>query len=181
MTISHKDSENVVYEDVAAGFLEVRDDGTIWRVRLRPRGPAAGLGRVDVPNMKGYLRVRVTRNSESYWAMAHRIVYRHFHGALPRTLTINHKNGVRTDNRPDNLEACMLSANLLHAFDTGLIHRGERHHAAKLTDDAVRQIRALHAAGRNDQTTIGRKFGVRRQTVSLIVTGKAWTHVKGGA
>jgi hypothetical protein len=54
--------------------------------------------------------------------------------------------------------------------------RGERNGGAKLTEDKVREIRRLHAAGVS-QSEIERRLGVDQTNVSLIVRGKRWAHV----
>ena len=53
--------------------------------------------------------------------------------------------------------------------------RGEVHCQAKLTEDAVRYIR--QNAGKVTQIEMAGKFGVRRQTISLVVQNKNWKHV----
>ncbi|MGZ2438188.1 hypothetical protein ACVJMZ_000339 [Sinorhizobium medicae] len=50
---------------------------------------------------------------------------------------------------------------------------GERHGRAKLTKDAVREIRKL--SGRVPQKEIGAMFGVSQSAVSLIHLGKIWS------
>jgi hypothetical protein len=50
----------------------------------------------------------------------HRVVYRAFHGPIPEGLVINHLNGIKTDNRINNLEACTEAENAKHAVSTGL-------------------------------------------------------------
>jgi hypothetical protein len=57
------------------------------------------------------------------------------------------------------------------------IRRGVQHHAAKLSEDQVREIRALYAAGGITQTALGKRFGVRQNLVFLIVHLRIWTHV----
>ena len=52
--------------------------------------------------------------------------------------------------------------------------RGATHPAARLTDDAVREIRAAPA---RSGATLAQKFGVSRATVSLVRARKIWTHV----
>lgn len=54
--------------------------------------------------------------------------------------------------------------------------RGTLHYAAKLTADNVRSIRANR--GLITQKNMADAFGVSRQTVSNIQSGKTWTHVK---
>jgi hypothetical protein len=55
----------------------------------------------------------------------------------------------------------------------GRAPRGERSARAKLTRDAVREIRALASAGHR-QAHIAPMFGVVAQTVSRIVRGDRW-------
>jgi hypothetical protein len=56
--------------------------------------------------------------------------------------------------------------------------RGERHGHARLTEDDVREIRRLYAAGSARQVDIAAQFGVPQTNVSSIVRRKAWAHVK---
>lgn len=44
----------------------------------------------------------------------HRLVCEAFYGKPNSKLDVNHKNGVKDDNRPENLEWCTRSENLLH-------------------------------------------------------------------
>lgn len=59
--------------------------------------------------------------------------------------------------------------------------RGERSPFAKLTEDAVRQIRAAyrpHNRQGNSARALARRYGVNHQTVLAIVHGQKWTHVE---
>jgi hypothetical protein len=53
----------------------------------------------------------------------HRIVAAAFIGPCPDGLEINHKNGIKLDNRAENLEYTTRSANMKHAYDSGLRRR----------------------------------------------------------
>lgn len=55
--------------------------------------------------------------------------------------------------------------------------KGERHHGAKLTENDVREIRALKAEGVVTQKYMASKFGVATSVISTIVNGKRWKHV----
>jgi hypothetical protein len=54
------------------------------------------------------------------------------------------------------------------------IVRGVDHPAAKLTWEAVREIRASHATGRFTERALARAYGVTQRRVNLIVRGIAW-------
>ena len=51
---------------------------------------------------------------------------------------------------------------------------GERHHAARLSEDDVRAIRA--ARGRT-QSELAEQYGVGQSVISRVLAGKAWSHV----
>jgi len=55
--------------------------------------------------------------------------------------------------------------------------RGESHHAAKLTNDLVREIRTQYASGIANSPQLARQYGVRHQTIYSIIHRKTWKHV----
>jgi len=56
------------------------------------------------------------------------------------------------------------------------VARGERCRNAKMTEQEVREIRVLHAAG-NGYQAISQQFGIDPHTVWCIVTRRTWKHV----
>jgi hypothetical protein len=54
--------------------------------------------------------------------------------------------------------------------------RGRGNGCAKLSDDAVREIRSRNTAGET-QTSLAVEFGVARSTVTWVVRGGTWKHV----
>lgn len=53
---------------------------------------------------------------------------------------------------------------------------GQRHYAAKLTEDDVREIRRRHALGET-LTALGTAYGVGKTNIKHIVAGHTWRHV----
>jgi hypothetical protein len=56
--------------------------------------------------------------------------------------------------------------------------KGERHGQAKLTDEAVREIRASQGQYRGVLRDMARKYGVTTGLIGHIVHGRAWTHIQ---
>jgi hypothetical protein len=52
-----------------------------------------------------------------------------------------------------------------------------RHGRAKLTPDAVREMRLMWSSDKFTQPALAEVFGVSRQMVAFIITRKNWTHV----
>jgi len=69
---------------------------------------------------KGYLHIRLYKYGKQFTFRSHRVVYETFIGPIEKGLEINHKNGIKDDNRLCNLEACTHSENLIHALKEGL-------------------------------------------------------------
>jgi len=55
--------------------------------------------------------------------------------------------------------------------------RGERCGCAKLTETAVREMRARHATGGISYAALGRAYGVSKVVARLAVIRKSWQHV----
>lgn len=107
-----------------------------------------------------------------------RLVGMAFHDNPQNLPTINHKNGVKTDNRGVNLEWCSNAQNNQHAIDNGLVspRRGERHHNAKLNEQAVAEIRAKYKQGAR-QYQLAATYGVDPSSISHVVNRQNWAHV----
>ena len=122
---------------------------------------------------RGYLQIKTVIDGVRVYGCAHRLVWQHFFGDIPDGLCMNHKNGIKDDNRPENLEVVTYSENLKHAFAHGLCNQdGERNPAAKLSNKEVETIRQLYATGKYRQVALAGEFGVAFQTVSKIVRGE---------
>lgn len=110
----------------------------------------------------------------------HRAVVEAFIGPQPTPKhVVNHKNGIKTDNRLENLEWVTQSENIKHAYRTGLKSgsKGSSNKAAKITENDVREILKL-ISERVDQSDIAKMYGVSRRVISDISTGNKWSHVE---
>jgi len=68
----------------------------------------------------GYKQICLRKNGDSKYVMVHRLVATAFIPNPYNKKTVNHKNGIKSDNKIENLEWMTLSENIQHAFDTGL-------------------------------------------------------------
>lgn len=59
----------------------------------------------------------------------------------------------------------------------GADRRGEKHPQAKLSESQVRTIKQRYLSGGITQEQLAREFGVKRRTVTNIVTGVRWQHL----
>lgn len=174
--------EEDVYQSVLLGDLTIDSQGRVWRLASRRWNQQSGTV-TTIPctprraeKIAGaYLQVRVMANGVRVHALAHRLVWRHFHGPIPDGLTINHKNGAKTDNRPSNLELATSAEQVHHARNVlrrGRLNQfGTRNAMAKLSESDVREICARRADGELLRV-IAADYGVAFQTIAKIVTGQ---------
>lgn len=102
----------------------------------------------------------------------HVLVANAFHGERPKGMQVNHKNGIKTDNRSENLEYVTPSENNKHARENGLHVRAPRF-PRKLNRQKVVEIIGLLASN-HSRSEIGRMYGVNRTAISKIAAGKNW-------
>lgn len=132
----------------------------------------------------GYAVVGMWRDAKSTRPLVHRLVASAFLPVPPTSAhEVNHRDGNKANNRADNLEWVTHAENMRHSYDVlGRVGantnpcRGEGHGRAKLTADAVREIRRRRSMGERI-SDLAAAFGVSGPSVSYAVLGKTWREV----
>lgn len=129
-------------------------------------------------NTSGYLVVKLCRNGKPLQAKVHRLVAEAFIENPLLLPLINHRNGIKIDNKVDNLEWCTPKDNIIHAYQTGLCagRPGASNSMAKLCIEQVRWIRTLREDGLTP-TQIARSMQLPRSTVNNIFYDTRWADV----
>lgn len=74
-----------------------------------------------VKTQKGYLRIGLYKNNVCKIHFVHRLVAKEFLQRIVGKHWVNHKNGIKSDNRVDNLEWCTMEENMTHAVSSRLL------------------------------------------------------------
>lgn len=114
---------NGFYEASTFGRIRSVDRLTARRSRWGGNSHCPVRGRVLSPwkDSGGYLVVYLCGEGRREAMNVHRLIADAFCEASDGREFINHKNGDKCDNRPENLEWCTRSENINHALDTGLM------------------------------------------------------------
>jgi hypothetical protein len=123
----------------------------------------------------GYCNVKLCKDGEKKDHTIHRLIMIAFVGESK--LTVNHINGIKTDNRLENLEYCTQSENIQHAFENGLIKvsKGEKNGRSKINEIEARQIKYGYKGWAYKR--IARIYNIGIPLVSKIRSGKLWSHI----
>lgn len=133
---------------------------------------------VQMNTTTGYKRVSVIDGNEKKQISVHRLVAMAFLDNPDNKRTVNHKNGIKYDNRIENLEWATYSENTSHAIKNGLKipGSGSTWHRSKVDELQVIVIRKLRDIVL--QRELARYFNINRTTVSFIQSRKSWNQVR---
>lgn len=133
---------------------------------------------IALPENLGYTRISLCSNGSRKNKTVHSLVMDSFVGYRKDCIVINHINGIKTDNRLENLEYCSQSHNRKEDFRTGRQSlQGEKNTQSKLTEKDVLDIIELRQKIKLKYSQIADIFGITKSGVSSIFNGYTWTHI----
>lgn len=130
----------------------------------------------------GYLQVRLYKNSKSIRQKIHRLVAAAFIPNPANKPQVNHKNGIKTDNRVENLEWVTASENTRHAHKNGLCPITDKHRQAsrqnaienakkrrKLTSNQIEDIKYFRNVLGWGSPKLSKFMGIKKHLIDNVI------------
>ena len=122
----------------------------------------------------GYKQVSLCRDNKVYSKLVHRLVLESYIPNYENKPQDNHINGIKNDNRLENLEWNTRSENQKHSIKIGIrTTQGEKNSQSKISTDDVLYI--FNSSERN--YIIAKKYNISPATICDIKKGRSWTHI----
>lgn len=167
----YRNEQKEIWKSTMGGILEASSLGRIRRM------DSGFIYSTPINNNRGYRHGHISVKGKHRCFRVHRLVAEAFSGPCPPGLHVNHKDGDKLNNRPENLEYITAGDNNRHAMRIGLFHHGERCSYAKLKDVDVVEIRRLIKLGDLTGREIAAVYDVSESNISQISLGQIWRHV----
>jgi hypothetical protein len=153
-------------------------DGNIWSYKKpsgkRPPGSPSPYKMNPWKNNHGYMMISFSKDDKRIHKTAHRLIARTLFGEPSNpNLMVCHKDGDKGNNHPSNLYWGTRKDNYADARRLGEMRQGTAHPKAKLTPDAVREIRTKQKT----QKEYAAQFGVHHVTVWNVWHGLNWKSI----
>lgn len=158
----------------------------IWKeIESHPDYKISNMGRVSGKRVnflkpclfRGYPKVFLQKDGRFSRKTIHSLVLAAFISPRPRGHVSRHKNGIKTDNRAENLEWGTQKQNMQDKYQHGTAFLGERHALAKLKKEDVLEIRRLYkrvSYGKSNARELATRFKVSKENINHIVRRQGW-------
>jgi hypothetical protein len=163
-------------------YHRIGDDGSVWSRQRKYRRagdpPWRRLNGSCGKSTSGYVAYCILDlNNKPRKILGHTLVLRAFRGPAPEGHESCHGNGVRNDNRLENLRWGTYRENHHDSIRHGTKPHGSRHYNAKLTEEQVVDIRRLRSTKRVPVKQLATHYGVTEACIKTIIYGRSWARV----
>lgn len=148
-------------------------DGSIWSYKTTNRWAKKYKWRHLKGSVKksGYVGIVLYSNGQKKHTHIHHLICLAFLGERPKGFDINHKDGVKTNNKLVNLEYCTKSENVKHAFKFGLRKNNMTQEIARLGGKAkALKVQPRKVIGIKDNKIVYR-FNSAKETANKLGIG----------
>jgi len=163
-------------------LYEASNDGFIRSINYKKTGRKQILK--PALNKSGYLRTVLLNDKKEYKSiLIHRLVAMTFIVNINNKSQINHINGIKTDNRIENIEWCTHQENIRHATINKMQkpRLGSLNGNSKLTEKEVKEIRDYKELKgfHYNRKLLANKYNVSECCIKEIITRRKglWRHV----
>ena len=153
-----------IFDEKFKDKYEVSNMGRISRIRYIDKERQARTP-MKFTNVHGYSRLTLRYNKKKIGFSINRVVYFSFNPYTDQSLVINHLNGIKNDNRLENLEAVTQKANVQHCYNI----KGNR--CQKIHPDDYNNILKLYQTGTSNED-IAKNYNVKKDAISKILNKK---------
>ena len=147
--------KRITYEE-----LDIRRDGTIYY---------NGIPKKCSLTNNGYLSTRFDNKNH----LVHRLIAQKYIPNPDNKRTVNHINGVKDDNRVENLEWNTYQENNQHAHDTGLKGMSQLKRR-KLTMEQAREVRNKYVPFKYSLRKLAKEYGVDKRVIVKIINNERY-------